>query len=245
MDDAGFANYLSGRNLAQTTKQQRSYALKRVEKAEGLDLDDEYDRDGLTSLLARYRYGAADANIGRPNPTKLDIDLDKLRTHLTWYRSHISDYRSFKASGGDLPFVEPSADSGEDPAFVEAVQDSVGRTFALERDMQIALRAHIEQLEPGLTAIDDGKEQKVEAGFIDILAKDADGVLTVIELKADVSRTPAIAQILGYMGCIAADRGGAVRGILVASDHDQKVRLAARAVPNLQLRTYSYQFHFE
>ena len=53
----------------------------------------------------------------------------------------------------------------------------------MERDLQAVLRIAIEQLEPGLTIIDDGAERSVESGFIDITARDASNTV-VIELKA-------------------------------------------------------------
>jgi RecB family endonuclease NucS len=111
--------------------------------------------------------------------------------------------------------------------------------------MQTALRAHLDQLEAGLVAIDGGVERKVEGGFIDILAKDRRGVTTVIELKADVGKPAVIAQTLAYMSCIAEETQQTVRGIIVASDFDARVALAARAVPNLTLRRYKYRFDFE
>jgi hypothetical protein len=45
-------------------------------------------------------------------------------------------------------------------------------TFGLERDLQSALRANIQQLETGLKIIDSGKERVTEAGRIDITAMD-------------------------------------------------------------------------
>jgi RecB family endonuclease NucS len=77
------------------------------------------------------------------------------------------------------------------------------------------------------------------------LSLDKDDVWTVIELKAGTARPDAIAQILGYMGCVASERGGRVRGILVASDHSARVVFAANAVPNLSLKKYRYRFDFE
>jgi endonuclease len=47
------------------------------------------------------------------------------------------------------------------------------------------------------------------------------------------------------MGCIAEETGEAVRGILVAGDHHPRVKLAARAIPNLTLKKYRYRFEFE
>lgn len=127
----------------------------------------------------------------------------------------------------------------------EEVIEAAGITFGLEKDMQKALRSNITQLEPGLKIIDGGVERKVDAGFIDILAQDSEGTVVVIELKAAASKAEAVAQILGYMGAVAEeDSLHKVRGYLIAEDHPKRVRWAAKAVPNLELRTYSVSFQF-
>ena len=111
--------------------------------------------------------------------------------------------------------------------------------------MQAALRIEIDQLERGLTIIDDGAERSVDSGFIDITARDASGRTVVIELKAGPAGQRAVAQILSYMGDVAAEEeSGKVRGILVASSFDAKSKAAARMVPSLILRKYSVRFLF-
>ena len=111
--------------------------------------------------------------------------------------------------------------------------------------MQAALRMHIEQLEAGLSIIDEGAERSVNSGFIDIMAQDLTGALVVIELKAGTAGQRAIGQILSYMGDIAMEEENAsIRGILVASDFDSKAKAAARMVPNLRLRQYCVRFTF-
>jgi hypothetical protein len=117
-------------------------------------------------------------------------------------------------------------------------------TFGLERDLQSALRANIEQLESGLKIIDEGKERITDAGRIDITASDASGKIVVIELKAGTATPEVIAQVLAYMGTLAEPDNKAVRGILVAGDFHKRVVLAARAIPNLELKKYSIQFTF-
>jgi hypothetical protein len=219
--------------------------LKRIERAHGIDLDSEFERDQLSGLLKQFEYTAADSRAKRPNPSKLDIDIDKLPTQMPWYRSHLVDYIRFK--GGQPKDLDENAAAGsEQPAILdELIEDAVGRTFALERDLQAALRANLADLEAGLVVEDGGNERKVEAGFIDILARDKAGALTVIELKAETSRPDAVTQILAYMGCIVSETGENVRGILVASDHHPRVTHAARAVPNLSLKKYRFKFEFE
>lgn len=128
----------------------------------------------------------------------------------------------------------PAAAADEDGEF----------TFGLERDLQKALRENIEQLEPGLRIIDGGVERIVDAGRIDITAEDRDGALVVIELKAGRADLRAVGQVLSYMGTAAPGEDRPVRGMLVAGDFDERAEMAARAVPHLTLRTYSFQFAF-
>jgi RecB family endonuclease NucS len=67
----------------------------------------------------------------------------------------------------------------------------------------------------------------------------------VIELKAGRADQRAVAQVLSYMGDVAAEeQSGIVRGVLVAADFDRKAKSAARMVPNLILRKYSVRFLF-
>lgn len=241
MQEATLTQHMRSQNLSEKTISQRCYALKRIERAHELDLDEEFDRDGLQSLLSTFSYSTADERAGRANPTRMDIEQDKLLTHLRWYKSHLTSYARFR-NGGTL---EQEIPSGEEDVTEHLIEDVVGKTFALERDLQMALRGNISQLEPGLVVVDGGSERRVEGGFIDILARDDRGVLTVIELKADTARPDAIAQLLAYMGCVAEETSENVRGILVAGDHHPRVKLAARAVHNLELKRYRFRFEFE
>jgi RecB family endonuclease NucS len=127
----------------------------------------------------------------------------------------------------------------------EQVEQAQEITFGLERDLQAALRAHIEQLEPGLHIIDNGKERVTDAGRIDITAIDPMGNIVVIELKAGTAQPEAVAQVLAYMGAVGGRENAQVRGILVAGDFHKRVVLASRAIPTLRLKKYSFQFAFE
>ncbi len=117
-------------------------------------------------------------------------------------------------------------------------------SFDLERDLQKALRSNIQQLEPGLRITDGGVERTVEAGRIDITAEDSDGRLVLIELKRRKASLASIGQLLSYMGSPDNDSNRPVRGILVANSFGPGVVMAAKAVPNLSLRAYSFQFSF-
>lgn len=140
-------------------------------------------------------------------------------------------------------FVEELDD--QDVEFMELEEDEeLEVTFGLEADLQSALRANIGQLEEGLSIADSGVERTTEAGRMDILALDEDSKYVVIELKAGRAQSKSVAQILAYMTAIAEEMGTNVRGMIVAGSFSERVLLAARAVPNLDLVTYSFNFAF-
>ena len=118
-------------------------------------------------------------------------------------------------------------------------------TFGLERDLQLALRSNVQELEPGLAIIDDGKERTTNAGRVDITARDKCGTTVVVELKAGTAAPEALTQLLAYMGVIGKQEQKPVRGILVAGDFHPRLVFAAQAVPNVQLRKYRFKFTFE
>jgi endonuclease len=131
-----------------------------------------------------------------------------------------------------------------DDAETEELIEASETTFGLERDLQQALRQNIGQLEDGLRIVDGGKERVTEAGRIDITAQDAKGKTVIIELKGGTAAPDALTQVLAYMA-VAENSGAGVRGILVAGDFHSRLRFAARAVPNVELRQYRFRFSFE
>jgi RecB family endonuclease NucS len=135
-------------------------------------------------------------------------------------------------------------DKGENAETDEAIGDAIELTFSLERDLQRALRGNIAQLEPGLTIIDEGKEQTVSSGRIDITGRDRSGSTVVIELKAVPADRDAIGQLLAYIGDLMSG-AEPVRGILVAPDFSPRATAAARATNNIRLVRYSFNFSFE
>ena len=140
---------------------------------------------------------------------------------------------------------EPQLQSGGEVEATTTDDEAEAITFKLERDLQSALRQNVEQLESGLIIIDGGSERTVEAGQIDITAEDGGGKVVAIELKAGRANPESITQTLAYMTSLAEEEDKPVRGILLAADFHPRVILAAKAVPNLQLKKYSFRFSFE
>jgi RecB family endonuclease NucS len=140
-------------------------------------------------------------------------------------------------SGGTFyaeEFLDIKIDEDNDLSGAED-EDVSEVTFGLERDLQIALRANIEQLENGLKIVDGGVERITQAGRIDITAIDKEGNTVIIELKAGRAIPNVIAQVLSYMGAVGIESNTHVRGIIVAGDFSDRVILAVEAVPNLSL----------
>ena len=124
------------------------------------------------------------------------------------------------------------------------VEDSIEASVSLERDLHSYLAARVGEIEKGLVLAEDGVEYQTEAGRIDLLAKDANNCLVVIELKAGRAKDSALGQLLGYMGCLSTV-GTNVRGILVASSFDSRVVFAAKGLPNITLLRHQLSFSLE
>lgn len=152
--------------------------------------------------------------------------------HVPWCDEMHAQIRSLHKQGFENPVIAAKVKLhlGEVARFVrsldpdqqltkeaEQVQGAIETTFGLERDLQMALLANLQQLERGLF-VDGGEEYKVPSGRIDILAKDSHGTPVVIELKAGTADRDAIGQILSYMGDLQTDNPLKVRGIVVAGD---------------------------
>ena len=104
-----------------------------------------------------------------------------------------------------------------------------------EQKLQQTVRRNLDKLEPGLVAIDGGREQ----GPRDITAKDQAGNIVVIELWAGKAGKDKVVQLLVYMGEVkAAQNPSGLRGILVARDFQATAKAAASVVPTIALKRY-------
>lgn len=83
-----------------------------------------------------------------------------------------------------------------------------------EAEMQRALAAAPELIEEGLSVLD--LELPTDVGGIDLLAKDRDGRVVVVELKRGKANHEAVHQLSRYVQSVRRLAGGEVRGILAA-----------------------------
>ena len=236
MKETEYRQWLEIRDYQEKTIAVQIYRVKRVEEFHG-DLDEHYARDRMASVIEELKYSRDDQRSNQPNPSKIPFKGD-IYSNLNSYRNAVERYTKFMDEIGD-----EGGPTSKPPPPPPLGEDAPGQRMGLERDLQIALRSKIEQLEPGLTVVDDGAERSVDSGRIDITARDSSGTTVVIELKTGVAGQKAVAQILSYMGDVSEEDGD-VRGILVASGFDAKAKTASRMVPSLTLRKYDVRFTF-
>ncbi len=121
--------------------------------------------------------------------------------------------------------------------------------FAFERDLRNYLSKNLESLERGLRLYEDeglpGIEFPAGGRYIDILAVDAHGEFVVIELKVSRGYDRAVGQLLRYMGWVQQNlaHDNKVRGMIVANEITEDLKLAASRVPGARL--FEYEILFE
>jgi hypothetical protein len=127
-----------------------------------------------------------------------------------------------------------------------------GMSLSLERDLERALVSRLDQLEAGLRLVNGHgtRGQQLDTGVVgrlDLLAHDQADRFVVIELKVGRADDKVVGQILRYMGWVKRElaNGADVRGIIVASDFDDRIRYAVEAIPSVELKRYEINFSFD
>ncbi len=160
-------------------------------------------------------------------------------THYAWYKHQIKRGKIFVTGISEESPGEFDSDLGG--AEVDEVKEA---SISLERDLHSYYSTRVGDLEPGLNLVANGVEYQTDAGRIDLLARDVNSHLVVIELKAGEAKDNALGQLLGYVGCLSASESS-VRGILVASSFDSRVVFAVKALPAIRLLQYQVSFNLQ
>lgn len=153
-----------------------------------------------------------------------------------FYRDQLTEQRA------TLPVAKDDVEEDE----VE--EAAAAQAFAFERDLRNYLSKNLAVVEPGLVLYKDeefvGIEFPVGGRFIDILAVSRSGDFVVIELKVSRGHERTIGQLLRYMGWVQKNlaAGKSVRGVIVANDITEDLKLAASQIGNVRLFEYELSF---
>jgi len=157
-----------------------------------------------------------------------------------------SNFRRYDPSNDPAPIHSKSdAQTSTQPA-VPAEEDSAGPSeFAYESDLRDFLAKNPYLIEPSLHLYQEegitGIEFPAGGRFIDILALDEQKNLVVVELKVSRGYDRVVGQLLRYMGWIEknhAEPGQSVRGIIIAREISDDLRLACSRVAGVSLYEY-------
>lgn len=160
-----------------------------------------------------------------------DVDQSAdLRDTVDYYLDR-SQYDKAVKAFGELP---PAARGGKTKAEFEA-------EVFLERDLEAYLKKNLGKIEPGLKLI--GSQCAIRAGVMDLYARAKNGDHVVIELKKGRASDQVFGQLCRYIGCLRLHeaKGKTVRGYIIGSDIDQKLRFAAVTVGDASIRLQRYR----
>lgn len=153
-------------------------------------------------------------------------------------------------SGGPQTSVQVSVAVEENAIESESVSEEKASSdeFAYEDDLRDFLAKNLTKIEPGLRLFEEeelnGVEYPVGGRYVDILAVDTNGGYVVIELKVSRGYDRTAGQLLRYMGWITKNLadGKPVRGLIVAREITDDLKLAISLIPNVQLVEYELSF---
>jgi len=156
-----------------------------------------------------------------------------------------SHFRLFDPATDPAP-IHSKADAAASPSqSPEETEPDTPSEFAYEHDLRDFLAKNPSIIEPGLRLYQEegitGIEFPAGGRFIDILAVDAENRLVVVELKVSRGYDRVVGQLLRYMAWIEqhhAEPGQAVRGLIVAREISEDLRLACSHLPNVGLYEY-------
>lgn len=121
--------------------------------------------------------------------------------------------------------------------------------FAFERDLLNFLSKNLHTVEPGLVLYNSdgitGIEFNAGGRFIDILAVDKNNCFVVIELKVSKGSDRVIGQLLRYIGWIKsnlAKENQKVRGIIIARNISEDLKIASSVLQDVKLFEYNISF---
>jgi hypothetical protein len=175
-------------------------------------------------------------------PTRLQYSARADGSEDKFYKIDSSHFRLYEPGRDPTPISELSPVADEP---VEATPEG-SEEFAYEHDLRDYLARNLHIVEPALKLYTDegitGVEFPVGGRYVDILAVDQAGGYVVIELKVSKGYDRVVGQLLRYVSWIKqnhAEPGQTVRGVIIAKQITEDLRLACSEVPSVSLYEYT------
>lgn len=132
----------------------------------------------------------------------------------------------------------------------EEVERMAEINMQMENDLENFLVENLHLIDKDLKLFQDehgksGRQYITEIGDIDLLCK-KNNDFVVIELKKGRSSDKVVGQISRYIGWVKEKlaNGNNVKGIIIVHDFDNKLKYAALANPNIELKYYKISIEF-
>lgn len=207
----------------------------------------------VCEVIGGYYYKEGENLLHRRPVRWLDVKIQ---------RDQMSD--ELRHSAGSIGAV--SNLSGYEAEFERLIVNPVQPTFiaidpTIEEPANFALEKHLEDflvsnwkntlLGKQFNIFEDegekvGQQYQTDTGAIDILAVSKDNkTLLVVELKKGRASDVVVGQTLRYMGYVKdmlAEERQTVRGVIIASEDDQRMKRALSMVPNIDFYRYEVSF---
>lgn len=184
------------------------------------------------------------------SPTRIHYNVHPKGDDDLLFKVDSSHFRLYDAATDPPPIYEKSMlEDGTDrpeiagPANEDENSEPTG--FAYESDLRDFLAKNLSIIESRLRLYEEegikGIEFPVGGRFIDILALDRQNNFVVVELKVSKGYDRVIGQLLRYMAWIEenqAEVGQKVRGIIIAREISDDLRLATSKIIDVELFEY-------
>jgi endonuclease len=197
----------------------------------------------------RIKQGTISAHLIRLStnaPSRLHYNAKPKQDDL-FFQIDGSHFRLYEPDRDPPPIsAETEAGTSLEEVVEEAEELAEPTTFAYERDLQNFLARNLGLIEPGLRLYEEdditGIEFPAGGRFIDILALDRENNYVIIELKVSRGYDRVVGQLLRYMAWIEtehAEPGQRVRGVIIAREISEDLRLACSRIQDVQLFEYA------
>lgn len=227
--------------------------LKAIYELEDVFLDEEAGpykgQEQYTLLLRKVQDLEPPIPFGQGTALWESLDTTRGRKTTTFYNGGRmilplpqEDFLAILSFRAEPDALEPDTDGSLAPESWKP-----GIELPVESVLHAYLTENLDDIEEGLEPYDveNYVERRTDdGGRIDLLCKDRQGAIVVIELKKGRADDAVVGQLARYIGWVKERlaNGSAVRGIIIANVVSDRLRYASKAFPDVRLLSYEVKF---